>query len=392
MISLFKKLRHACVVVYFLPLYISKHLFRFFSVRKKVVFCNFNGLGFGENPRYIAEEILRQDLGYDLVWLVRDMKMNMPNGIRKVKFNSIKAVYELSSAKIIINNVKNGLPYKKKNIQYYIQTWHGEFPLKYIEGECETLLDPRYVAESKADSAITDLILSGCRIDSEIFQQHFWYSGEIMEQGIPRNDVFFHDNSFNINSTKEKLGIKKKCRIAMYAPTFRDDGNGTAYNLNVTLLIDSLTKKTGEEWALIIRMHPNAKKYARQYEYNEKIINGSIVSNPQDLVLISDLLITDYSSIMVDFMIMRKPIFLYAPDVDEYERTRGLRPVYHELPFVRAKNNEDFFLAISKLNFNTYNSIIDRFVRERVQSFDTGHASESVVNKIIKVMNNSFLK
>ncbi|MBQ3849140.1 MAG: CDP-glycerol glycerophosphotransferase family protein, partial [Clostridia bacterium] len=100
-------------------------LYLFPISKDKVVFANFLGRGMGGSPKYIAEEMLRQDLPYDMVWLVSDTSVTLPSGIRPVKMFSLRGRYELATAHVIINNVKHKLPFKKKKAQYYIQTWHG---------------------------------------------------------------------------------------------------------------------------------------------------------------------------------------------------------------------------------------------------------------------------
>ena len=105
--------------------------------RHKIVLNNFQGRGYGDSPKYIAEEIIRQKLPDDLVWLVADLNMELPSGIRKVKLQSVRASYELSTAKVIISNVKVALPYHKKRSQFYIQTWHGSMAFKAIEKDAQ---------------------------------------------------------------------------------------------------------------------------------------------------------------------------------------------------------------------------------------------------------------
>ena len=174
--------------------------------RNKIVFVNFLGRGYGDSPKYIAEEIMRQSLPCDLVWLVYDMNDFFPDGIRKVKFYSLKSRYELSTARIIISNTKARLPYSKKKTQYYIQTWHGGFGVKYIEKDIEQFLPDDYVRDSKYDSSITDLILSGSDFQTQVIKNSFWYDGEIFMKGIPRNDIFF-------NFTRETISARVSSSI-----------------------------------------------------------------------------------------------------------------------------------------------------------------------------------
>ena len=89
---------------------IETRVFSLLPKKQKIVFVNFCGRGFGDNPKYIAEEILRQRLPWDLVWLVGDMSLDFPEGIRKVKYYSMRSKYELATAKVIISNAKGRMP------------------------------------------------------------------------------------------------------------------------------------------------------------------------------------------------------------------------------------------------------------------------------------------
>ena len=171
---------------------IGNILISLFPVRNKIVFLNFWGRGYGDSPKYIAEEIIRQNLPFEMVWLVYDMSCEIPDRIKKVKYYSLKSRIELATARVIISNVKGGLQFRKKKSQYYIQTWHGGFGVKFIEKEIENSLSPQYVSSSKHDSSITDLILSGSEFQTKVIKDAFWYDGEIFKKGVPRNDIFFN--------------------------------------------------------------------------------------------------------------------------------------------------------------------------------------------------------
>ncbi|MEE0899043.1 MAG: CDP-glycerol glycerophosphotransferase family protein, partial [Acutalibacteraceae bacterium] len=124
-----------------------KFLFFLLPIKKsKILFINFNGRGYGCNPKYIAEEILNQKLPLDLVWCVSDTNEPLPSGIRKVKFRpDIKYFYEIATAKVIVTNVKNDLGLFKKRGQYIIQTWHGSMGGKRAEGDALDTLSPQYI-------------------------------------------------------------------------------------------------------------------------------------------------------------------------------------------------------------------------------------------------------
>ena len=355
--------------------------------RNKIVFINFLGRGSGDSPKYIAEEILRQSLPYDLVWLVYDMNDNFPNGIRKVKFYSLKSRYELSTARVIISNTKARLPYSKKKSQYYIQTWHGGFGVKYIEKDIEQFLPDDYVQDSKYDSSITDLILSGSDFQTQVIKDSFWYDGEIFKKGIPRNDIFFNYSPGAISKLKKLYGFEEETKIVIYAPTFRRNGNVDVYQLDAQKLLQTLRKKTGDVWKLIIRLHPSIAGKSSMFHYDNDVIDGSSYADSQELLVLSDLLITDFSSMMMDFAIMRKPVFLFILDLEDYIKDAGgVRPIFFNLPFPMGRSNEELNKIIGDFDLNAYQDRLDSFMHKYFRSYDDGHASEYVVERIKKVM------
>ena len=370
--------------------FIYSRIFKYAKIQKnKIIFNNFNGKGYGDSPKYIANEIIKQRLPYDLVWIVRNKETNMPPCIRKVRLNSIQAAYEYATAKIIICNSKQRLPFIKKEKQFYIQTWHGSFPLKYIEKEAESSLGKRYVSQSKKDSTITNIIISGSRMFTEIIRNSFWFNGEIYECGLPRDDIYFNTTKKEKDLIKEKFHIPLDHKIAIYAPTFRDDGNTSAYDIDLSNLINTLERKTKSKWTILIRLHPNVSFQDSLFQYNEFIINVTQYPDPQELFLISELLITDYSSVMMDFGIMNKPVFLFILDFEIYKKNRGIRPIFSKLPFPICKSNEELYTSINKFNYNEYTNKLTSFINTYYQNYSDGNASKRVVNRINQVINDN---
>lgn len=360
--------------------------------KNKVVFLNYDGKGYGDNAKYLAEELLRRDFPLRLVWIVDgDADAFVPDGIKKVvSLNGLSASYALSSAKIIVNNCKSTLPlhFRKKRDQFYLQTWHGDFPLKYIEKEVEVQLPVSYVTKSKADSAITDAIVSGCPFFSQILRESFWLpeNCKILEFGVPRNDLYYRGDTFR-NKLKERMGFSSDDRILLYAPTFRDDGDTDCYNLDFERLRKHLCRTTGEEWKIIVRLHPNVSARADLFRYDEKIINGTARSDQQELCMIADCLITDYSSIMGDFFIMGKPVFLYVPDWEHYKTAcRGLRDIFFELPLPHLFTQDELETQMAHFNQETYDRNVASFMDKYYRPFGDGHASEKIVDYLLGVM------
>ena len=351
--------------------------------RNKIVLDNFHGFGYGDSPKYIVEEIIRRKLPYDLVWLVADMNMEFPPEVRKVKIQSVRASYELSTARIIISNVKVALPYQKKLSQFYIQTWHGSMAFKAIEADAQDKLKPNYLKETKADSKLINLFLSSNSIQTQEIQTCFWYDGEIFECGSPRNDMLYKPQGYQ-EKIKAQLGIIGK-KLVLYAPTFRDDHRKDVFNLDLDRLKTNLDKHFGNDWHILVRLHPNVMN-KNLFENKSYITDVSLYPDMQELLLISDVLITDYSTIIYDMAIMRKVILLYAPDLEDYKTNRGLKPVYFKLPTRINQSNEELLEYIGSFDVSKYQHELDEFLGT-IKVFDDGKASERVVDKINSVIN-----
>lgn len=373
---LYKRIRNICIkYMHFLPIR-----------RNKIVFIQANGGGYKCNLKYVAEEILKQKLPYDLVWLVESWGINIPNPIRRVKFNRIKAVYELSTAHVIITNSKSLIPFKKKESQKLIYIPHGQPGMKCAEGDA--VLPQKYIKNSKRHSAMTNVFVSMGRYHTQVLKDTFWVpdNAEIWETGFPRNDQYYQDTTERQKVIRTKLHIPDDTHIAFYAPTFRDNNDTNAYNLDMDRLLDTLGKKTGYRWIFFVTLHPNFIWFKHPpYTFNEKVWNMSNYTDIHELMLIADIAITDYSSTGLDFCNTRRPVFLYASDIDEYTKMRGLKEMFYNLPFPLSKTNDEINKTIIEFNKDDYAKRLNDFYNI-YGSFDDGHASERFVERLKNII------
>ncbi len=365
-----------------------KRFFQSFPVEnEKIVFNNFNGKGFGDNPKYIALELLRRKKPRDLVWLVSQKDAEMPPTIRQVHIGSKRAMYELATAHIIVNNVKNGLPYYKREEQFYIQTWHGEHGFKDIEKQVEKQLNPSYVASSKEDSKNIDLFLSGGAYSDDWIRDTFWYDGKILTCGFPRNDLFFRADEATVQRIRSRLGIPPNAKCLMYAPTFRDSETYNPYDLDVQAALSAATKRFGGKWIALIRLHPNDAKKSTLFSYDDVVKNASYYPDMQELLLVSDLLITDYSSCEGDMIFcLHRPTFFYTSDLERYvSESRTLSQIFFDIPYPKCKTNEELVNAIQAYDPVEYEKM-EEIYRRMEPDVNDGHASETVVDVMERLM------
>lgn len=352
--------------------------------RNKIVMWANSFKHYGCSPKYLTEYIVKNRPGeYDIVW-VFDRAVAIPNdipaGVRVVRYFSLEYLNEIHSAHYIICNMRTGASYrwKKRKGQYYIQTWHSSIRLKKIEKDAGTGLPVEYIEAAKQDSARIDLIVSGCEFSSNIFRNSFWYDGEILNSGTPRCDIFFSGNQEQARlKVFESLSLAPSKKMVLYAPTFRNNKAADLHGLNFQQIKQALKHKTGEEWEVLYRFHPNIIQLAQSATDG---IDVSRYSDMQELIAAADLLITDYSSCMFDMAIAHKPCLLFAPDINDYvSNERGLYFKPDELPFPLVTDNEGVVDAILQFDKNRYHEALEQFLVS-VGSYENGDASQKIIN------------
>jgi len=372
----------------FIKAKIFMFIFGFFSVdNKKILFSNFNGKGYGENPRAVCDELLKRKTNMKLYWIVDDINdKSIPKSVIKIKNNSIKYYYHLRTSKVWINNVRFRSSITKRDNQFYIQLWHGPIGLKKIEKDCEEHLNKYYVKAAKNDSKYIDLMVSNSKHFTNLANNSFWYKGRVEKFGTPKNDEIVNTKNHNeiIDIIRKKYNIKKEEKILLYAPTFRTNYSSKTYDINLEQLIDELKKIYNCNYKVLVRLHPNSSEsYISKLINNKNIINVNSYPNINHLLIASDILITDYSSIMFDIALLNKKVFIYASDIDEYDREFYFD--IYKLPFDVSKNMNELINNIKNFDEKKYIKKIDKFNIEQ-EIFEDGHASERVANEILKVV------
>ena len=369
-----KHLRHVLVEHYFHCRPIQNN---------KILFWANDFHAYGDSPKYIAEYLLDcAPNKYDLVWVFENdtvVPEEMPREIRTVRFFSIEYLKEISTAKVVICNTR--IPpyyfFDKRKGQIYIQTWHSSLRLKMIEGDAHSL-PSSYIEIAKADSKKIDLLLSGCAFSTEIFRRAFWYDGEIMQSGTPRCDLLLGDKCKIKQKVYRKFAIDANSKLAIFAPTFRDNKEEQTHGMDFISLAATLKAADSAEWVIGCRFHPNLK--------SSSVPVGSIsmtdYPDMQELIAAADFLITDYSSCMFDMAISGKPCILYMPDVEEYTvNERALYFNLNELPFPIALNMGMLCQQIRNFDYCLYKRRVGAFLKT-VGNYENGHASEHVAEYI----------
>lgn len=355
------------------------YAFRVFPIkRKKIIVSNFAGKGYGDNPKYICDTLLSQNQ-YDIVWEMADLGDSVPDGIRKVRSGSVKYIFEMVTAKVWIDNSRKNRYVRKRKGQYYLQTWHAPFSPKYIEAEAENKLPREYIVGSIRDGRNIDAIVVDGITQEKQFRRVFYLNPyvEFLRIGLPRFDYLYNNknNSQLIHKLRVKYGFSDEDFVVLYAPTFRDNYRMDAYCFAIDEINMAFRKRFKKECKTIVRLHPNVAQMASEYIYGKYIINGSEHSDMQELSLLSNAVITDYSTSFFDFIILNKPVFRYSVDIEIYKKERGLHKEYFELPFPLARSITELIISILNYDEKSYKNNVEEYMQKN-PIYDNGKASE----------------
>lgn len=364
---------------------------------EKIIFDNYMGRGYGCNSKYVTEELLKSGRNFDIVWTVKEIekhKDEFPEGVRLVEYGSKEAMREYYTAGVWVLNYhliayfNKGLV--KRENQSYIQLWHGSFGIKRIENDCDCLTQSSswtYLARKNAQN--TDYWISNSTFESGVYRRAFWSVEQVLEFGHPRNDLFFREDLAVVeDKVRKSLGISRGERIALYVPTFRENLQFPEQKLDACGLKRVLEERTKESWRIVVRLHPRMQGALETVctHVDGQVVRADGYPDIQELLAASQIVVTDYSSCIFDFMLTRRPGLLFAPDIKDYNQERGFYYPLEETPFPLTESNEELFAAVRNFNRREYEERVEQFLAEKGSKED-GHAAERVcalIEKIIK--------
>ena len=310
---------------------------------------------FEANLEYIAKELdNRNDNGkdYEYRFIPKDSL-------------SFKDIYDFASSKYVFL-VDNFFPLAFMNTDgmKWIQLWHGTGLFKKFGYD---LLDDADKRVMEMFAPKIDLVSVSSENVVDIYAHNFYVDkSKVKPFGIPRNDFYNEEHLSDAylidlrESFENEFPQLKGKKLVLYAPTFRENPKNNAVFDYFDM--EKFIKELGDEYALAIRLHPNYKNFCNdehsidleELTSRYDIINFTGFKDEQKLLLLSDILIADYSSIMVDYTILKKPIILFAYDLKDYlNEERGFYFDYKEkVPGKIVYNTEELIEAIKEEDFN----------------------------------------
>lgn len=316
---------------------------------KVILFNSFGGKKANDSPRAIFQEMKKDKrfADYRLVWALQDPEQWDGDEIEIVKSDTYAYFCTALKAKVWITNssIERGLNFKKKSTICF-NTWHGSAIKKMgidIQSNNESF-------RSKVNVR-ADVMLAQSQYDVDIFSHAFQLPVEQFRCiGLPRNDVLANCTENKVMQVKEKLGISAEKRVLLYAPTFREYTKGKEKEivLDIPINLEYWQEKLGENYIVLFRAHYEVAKHMEVCSY-PVFKDVSDYQDLNDLMIVSDALISDYSSIFFDYSIMHKPMYCFAYDNEKYTEKRGMYiNLKEELPCIMHEVEETLITDIMR--------------------------------------------
>ena len=357
----------------------------------RVVFESGLGRQYADSPRYLYEELVRRGSPMRKIWAYHGKIHTDDLRTEVVERLSVAYFWHLARAKYWVNS--QNFPYylKRRPDGVFVQTWHGT-PLKRMLRDVAEVhgRDDGYIDRMLQAAAQWSVLVSPSPYASKAIGGAYGYTGPVLELGYPRNDSLLAENRDELaERVRRRLGLPAGKRYVLYAPTFRDDqvtNRKGRFGFELPFDLTRAVERLAPDTVLLLRMHVVVSSVIEiPVELQGRVVDVSAYSEIQDLYLISDAVVTDYSSVFFDYALMRRPIVFYAYDLDDYrDRLRGFYLDYPaDLPGPVVTSEDELYDALNDLP-----GVQARFA-ERYEAFlarfapaDDGHAAARVVDAV----------
>ena len=348
---------------------------------KKIILFSYQGRGVNCNPKYLTKYLVREKakkhLHINIYFAVSDKNkiagMSSEN-VNFIKYGGLKFLYHMATAKVVVTNSSNlpWFPYKKNQI--LINTWHGGGAYK---SEWYNLKLTKFKNER------VDYFVSSSRVFTKLLSKSTGLAEEkFICTGMPRNDVMFNKSIQQKKELHCRYGLPLNYRYLLYAPTYRDDNTDYPYP-NFGEILQAMETKFGGKWKLLVRGHYNLSGSFSDVNDCTIYRDMSEIDDMQDVLMISDAVITDYSSLIWDYSFLYRPCFLYVPDMKDYARVRGFYYPLSSWGFPYAENMSAMIKVINDFDEVDFYKSMKKH-HEKMGSFEEGTASQRVGCLVLK--------
>lgn len=369
------------------------HLMTHLPKTKTMVFESFYGRKYSDNPKALYEYAKQHYPDYRLIWSVEagSEKIFADQGIPFFVKDTLRGMWIQARAKYWIQNTRLPLWKNHGKDTILLQTWHGT-PLKTLGVDIKNVTMPgttteKYHRNFTHDTKKWTYLVSPNEYSTNIFESAFQKNlTSMINSGYPRNDILYNYTENDIHKIKDKVGVPQDKKVVLYAPTWRDNQNAGQgnYFINLQLDLDKIKNAFGDNVIVLIRAHYLISKNLDLSQYTDIAIDVSNYQDINDLYLISDVLITDYSSVFFDFANLRRPMIFFAYDWEEYGgETRGFYFDYQTVPGPIVQTTDEVICALKEaLSSDSLYPGYEEFLNTYC-AWEDGHASERVFNMVL---------
>ncbi len=361
-------------------------------LRDAVLFVSWKGKQCGDNPLGIAAELRRRGDDREHIWAVNDWSVATPDNARVVLRGTEEYYEALARSRYVIANDDMDAVFSKRDGQVYVQTWHGT-PLKKIGFDVERpqfISGSRYFDQLANDVAKWDLLLSPNPFSTQVMRRAFRYDGEITDSGYPRNDILLSGDAAGVAATvRQRLGLPAGKRVVLYAPTWRDNQYYASgrYRFDFRLDLERAWQELGDDHVVLFRGHHHMADDVPAGSRPGFAVNVTGYPDISELFLVSDVLVTDYSSVMFDFAATGRPMLFFTYDLEQYRD--DLRGFYFdfaaEAPGPLLATSDEVLAAIGNIDSAAaqYRGAYQKFT-EKFCPLDDGKAGARACDRIFK--------
>jgi CDP-glycerol glycerophosphotransferase len=350
--------------------------------RKRIVFASMWGKKYSCNPQHLYEYIDKNYPDYECIWIFEDQYRPIRGNGKRVRIGSKEYYYYMATAKYFVNNVNFSDEYIKRKGQIELQTMHGT-PLKTLGLDVVEDFPTEYYREKylKKTARWNYLISQGEFVKNKAYSM-FHFKKKVLKTGYPRTDFLFNVTPEEIKKIKKKLGLPLNKKIILYTPTWRKKNR-----FDMEMDIQKMKEALSDEYILLIRIHHLC---GTNYDFevdNKFSFDLTSYNTIEDLYLIADLLITDYSSVMFDYALLNRPMIFYTYDFDDYsENLRGLYVDFQkEAPGPIVYDTDTIIENIKNIDkhYETYKDRIEAFISKYL-TYENGESCKKVVKAFLK--------
>lgn len=356
-------------------------------LRAAVLYDSYTGKQYSDSPRAVHERLVELGADVEHLWVVRDSQVEVPPTAKRVRMWSADWFEALARSRYIVTNAH--LPYwiKRREGQVIVQAWHGT-PLKKIGHDIEKVaFGDGYLDRVAQESKSWSFIVSPNRFSTPILKRAFDYQGEMLESGYPRNDLLYAaDRDARAAEIRRRIGVPEGRKVVLYAPTWRDDQFYAAGRFKLDMRIDlaEARRRLGDQYVLLVRRHPNIVDTVPD-DGNGFVFDVSKYPDIGELFLATDVLITDYSSLMFDYAHLERPMLFFTYDLEHYrDQLRGFYFDFEaQSPGPLLSTSEELIDALSRIEeVDLEYAERAREFREHFCDLDDGHAALRVIRRM----------